>query len=255
MAVLLVVLAIGSSYVSYLPRYSIQRISIVGAQTVPEQLIQDYVISIIDDGSHHFFSRANIFVYPSAVIEKDIPLQFPRIASASVSRSSLFGTTLSVTVEERQPFALWCEAGSSSCYQVDDTGFLFAVADPNAASSTTFIFNGGISTTSNPIGQTFAPGHMPGLAAFLQLLAQSGYSPLGADVQSDEDFTVPLSQGFYIKASFGQDASQLVNNLKLVLSSDPLQGQMLNLEYVDLRFGDRVYYKLNGQSETQSTTQ
>jgi len=40
-----------------------------------------------------------------------------------------------------------------------------------------------------------------------------------------------------------------VKNLELVLSSDVLKGKTDALEYVDLRFGNRVYYKLKGQKQ------
>jgi hypothetical protein len=43
--------------------------------------------------------------------------------------------------------------------------------------------------------------------------------------------------------------------LELVLSSDALQGKEGQLEYIDLRFGDRVYYKLRGQEEVTGATQ
>ena len=101
--------------------------------------------------------------------------------------------------------------------------------------------------------------HLPGILALLQILSQTGYAATGATVQNAQDFWVPLSigqpasgQGFYIKASFGEDPNSIVNNLQLVLSSDALAGKFDQLEYVDLRFGDRVYYKLRGGAETQT---
>jgi hypothetical protein len=39
--------------------------------------------------------------------------------------------------------------------------------------------------------------------------------------------------------------------LQLVLSSDALTGKESELQYVDLRFGDRVYYKLQGVVQMQ----
>jgi cell division septal protein FtsQ len=264
--VIVIALVFGASYASYLPQYSIRSISVSGSQSVPTQLISQYAESIIFNGSRHFFSRANIFLYPRALIEKDIPLEFPRIESAQITRTSLTGTAITINVTERQPFALWCLSGeadtSASCYEADQTGFIFAAVPAAAASSTQYVFSGGIATSSDPrtnsqtdpIGQTFAPGHMPGLVVFLHLLGQAGFTPEGAAIQSDEDFTVPLAQGFYIDASFGQDAGQLVSNLQLILSSSALQGQEQNLEYVDLRFGDRVYFKLKGQSQQQASS-
>lgn len=250
----LISLGLAASYVSYLPAYSVTSVMVQGAQAVPADLIADYAESIIYDGSHHFFSRANIFLYPKALIEKDIPLEFPRIASASISSLSLVSGTIQVRVVEREPFALWCN-GNGNCYDMDQGGFLFAQARSDATSSGEYIFSGGISTSSPAIGQVFAPGHTQGLVAFLQLLSRSGFTPLGASVQSDQDFTVPLAQGFSVDASFGEDPGALAADLQLVLSSNALSGQQQNLEYVDLRFGDKVYYKLKGQDQQQTSPQ
>ena len=47
----------------------------------------------------------------------------------------------------------------------------------------------------------------------------------------------------------------MVRNLQLVLSSNPLNGKASDLQYIDLRFGNRVYYKLKGEAEATSTAQ
>ena len=261
----LVAAALVASYVSYLPRYSVLSVTVqglpaqAGAQNVAPNLVTDYAESIIYNGSRHFLSRANIFLYPKSLIEKDIPLEFPRIAQATVSSPSFLSNSIVVSVAERQVFALWCLPaqagdGNGDCYEMDQSGFIFAQAPANATSSGEYIFSGGVSTSTPPIGQTFAPGHTQGLVAFLQLLGQSGFTPLGADIESDQDFTVPLQQGFYVYASFGEDPGTLVNDLQLVLSQ-ALSGQQQNLEYIDLRFGDKVYYKLKGQDEASTTPQ
>jgi cell division septal protein FtsQ len=255
LAVLLVCVGIawGISYASYLPQFSVGEITVVGAQDVSPQLVQGYVETILEDGSHHFLSRQNIFLYPRAVIERDVVAFFPRISSATISRASLFSRDLTVSVSERQAFALWCD-GSAQCYEMDKGGFVFAQSAATS-SSTEYVFQGGIATSSSPIGQSFVTAHLPGIVALLTELGQSGFTPQGASVESDEDFSVPLREGFALKASFGESADTLVKNLQLVLSSDALQGKEQELEYVDLRFGDRVYYKLQGQAEASSTPQ
>ncbi|HEV3245077.1 MAG TPA: hypothetical protein VG102_01850 [Candidatus Paceibacterota bacterium] len=261
-ASVLVACAFYLAQVSYLPRYSVGTVEVTGAQTVSPELVADYAQSIIYDGSHHFFSRANLLLYPKALIEKDIPLEFPRIASASVS-SGLLSNAIIIKVTERTPFALWClpaQAGTTdgTCYDMDENGFLFAQAPATASTSGEYIFTGGVSvptTSQSVIGQTFVSGHSAGLVAFLQLLSQSGLTPLGASVQSDQDFTVPLRQGFSLYASFGEDPAALANNVELILSSNALSGQEQNLAYIDLRFGDKVYYKLKGEGQASSTQQ
>ncbi len=299
--------AYGVSWASYLPRYSVSTITVGGSNTVPAKLIYDYVETQLYTGIHPFLSKDNIFLYNPGALEREIVGFFPRIASASVSRSSLLATAVTVTVQERQPFALWCsDTAETDCYEMDDTGFIFAqapavsnaatasnmsvasstivttVASDTATSTTSispaptvsvpqapkqYVFFGGIGTSTqlsasstastttslkSPIGQTFVGAHVPGILALLQMLGQAGYTPTGATVENAQDFWVPLTQGFYIKASFGEDPENIVSNLQLVLSSDSLAGKTDQLEYVDLRFGDRVYYKLQGAAETQS---
>lgn len=298
--VLLAAAVYGVHWISYQPRYTVQSVSVVGAQQVPSSAIYDYAESLLHSDTHSFFSKDNIFLYNPGALQREILGHFPRLASVTVSRASLFSTAVTVTVAERQPYAIWCaDTAQADCYQMDHTGFIFAQApapnvlsadagaidatsSPQAATSTPggitapqgqYVFQGGIATSTvatstdstgspqagatipiSPIGQTFAGTHMPGIVALLELLGQAGFSPTGAIVQDGQDFWVPLSEGFYIKTSFGENPHSLVSNLQLVLSSSALNGQQSKLEYVDLRFGDRVYYKLQGQGEAQTSS-
>ncbi len=252
--IVLFALGYGIHYISYLPQFNIQTITVAGTKDVSPQLVSDYVQTILNDGSYHLLSRSNILLYPRMVIEKDVAGYFPRIASAAVSRPSMLSTNLAVTVTERQTFALWC-VPPASCYQIDSGGFIFAETPTTTATSTEYVFQGSVATTTSPIGQTFVPAHLPALVALLTQLGQSGFTPLGASVENDTDFSVPLVRGYFVKASFGENASTLVKNLQLVLASGPLQGNESKLEYIDLRFGDRVYYKLLGQTQASSTPQ
>ena len=313
--VLLALATYGVSWASYLPRYSVDTVTIVGANQVPSADIYNYVESLLHTGAHPFLSKDNIFLYNPKAIQREIVGYFPRIASATISRASLFSTAITVTVVERQPFALWCtDDTETNCYQMDQTGFIFAQASApvisiptvDASSSATstvdsttvsiapeqsqqYIFEGGLGagtstsassstptsvdssqatssdtsiqastesfiSPSDPIGYTFVGAHIGGIIALLQLLGQAGFTPTGATVENDQDFWVPLTEGFYIKASFGEDPGAIVSNLQLVLSSDALAGKESQLQYVDLRFGDRVYYKLLGANETQTSS-
>ena len=309
--VILIAAVYGVSWVSYLPQYSVQTVTVEGTQVVPSKLVHDFVESQLYPGTHPFLSKDNIFLYNPRALEREIVGFFPRIAAATVSRASPFSTTVTVAVQERQPFALWCsDTTESDCYEMDSTGFIFAASNAvnatntagapgiSVASSTTaasnavgssdipvasstltafdaaatststsanliaqtpkqYVFQGGIGTSTNastppnPIGQTFVGAHMPGIIALLQRLSLSQFTPLGATVENAQDFWIPLTQGFYIKASFGEDPENIVSDLQLVLSSDVLAGKANQLEYIDLRFGDRVYYKLRGAAEVQ----
>ncbi|MFA7310011.1 MAG: hypothetical protein WC050_03855 [Candidatus Paceibacterota bacterium] len=254
--VLCAAIAYGVHALSYLSQFNVDRVIVEGTERVPPSLIVAYVDSVLHDGSYHFLSRTNIALYPRTAIEKGIVASFPRIQEARVSRSSFAAKTVSVVVAERSPFAQWCaslqdgDTEDAKCYAMDDTGFIFADATSSEASSfaTPYVFFGGV--TDAPIGKRFIPGHLSGVLALLNIFRERGeYIPTGVHVDGEQDFSVPFTAGFVLKASFGQSADILARDLELVLSSDALRGKVSELEYVDLRFGNRVYYKLIGEEQ------
>ena len=246
----------GLSVLSYLPQFTIKEVSVEGAKNIAPPLIKAFIDTKLNDGSYHLFSRENIFLYPKADIVKSISGYFPRILNAHISRDALMAQAINVTVVEREPFARWCEGtgnrqeaigngnqtAGQDCFDIDETGFVFA----KSASTTSpgrVVFTGGLATSSPPIGQTFLPQHFTGVLAFVSRLKEQGYQVTDVSVENEQDFKVSLSQGFALRASFGADADTLVRNLQDVLSSDTLRGKENKIEYVDLRFGNRVYYK------------
>ncbi len=223
-----------------------------GAKKMPTDLVISYTNALLDDGKFHFLSRRSIFLYPKVAISSAIARNFPRVASATLSRESALATTLSINIEERQPFARWCMDATDAlgaCFLMDASGLIFADgSDPGEVPSTDYIFSGG-SRNVDAIGKTFAPEHLQGIVSLLGLLKSAGFDPAGASIQNEQDFSIPLRVGLFIKASYGSDADQLVRNLQLILSSGALRGKEAELEYIDLRFGNRVYYKLKGEAE------
>ncbi|MEK7480209.1 MAG: hypothetical protein AAB665_02880 [Patescibacteria group bacterium] len=249
----------GVSVVSYLPRFSIQTVEVNGAKEISASSIRSFVEAELYDGSRPILSRNNIFLYPRATIEQAVVDNFPRIRTVSVSRPSLLAQTVTVVVEEREPYARWCEGGE--CYLIDDGGFIFSQASTSAETlRTSYIFTGPTGTSTPSIGERLLPGRLAGVLALLDRLGQAGWNAESVSVENEQDFEIRLSTmsgsektgGFAVRASFGNDGEATVKNLELVLSSDALRGRESELEYVDLRFGNRVYYKLKGK-EQQST--
>ncbi|MEK9154173.1 MAG: hypothetical protein AAB798_01745, partial [Patescibacteria group bacterium] len=136
-----------------------------------------------------------------------------------------------------------------------------ARATSSAKTLSSYVFRGGLpaqtglSSTTAAIGQQYLPGNFAGVLALLERLGQAGFSSSEIIVKDDQDFSVRLQQGFEIRVSYGADAGALVKNLELILASEPLRGKESELEYVDLRFGNRVYYKLKGKAVTASPTE
>ncbi|MDO8552631.1 MAG: hypothetical protein Q7S01_03845 [bacterium] len=237
-----VVAAVGASYgiseLSYLSRYSIREVKVKGTENVSPRLVQAYVETKLNNGTRPIISRDNIFLYPKADIAQSIQNYFPRILSADISRESLLAQAITVSVTERKLFALWCSE-KELCFEMDDTGFIFA---ESSTTTSGIVFKGGLATSSAPIGQTFFPGHFSNILAFLSRLKDSGFSVVGVAIENEQDFMLTLSKGFDVRSTIEQDANTIVRNLQTVLMSQSLSRED-KIEYIDLRFGNRVYYK------------
>lgn len=277
LALVLLVVGAGAVYglseVTYMPRYAIKEVSVEGTENVSPRLVRAFVETKINDGSHHLLSRENIFLYPKAYIAKSISGYFPRILNAQISRDALMAQVINVVVVERKPFAIWCEEAGNrqkapdlsarsvatnrsaewpegnrdekrggGCFEMDSSGFIFA---PSATSSSAdeVVFTGGLATNSPPIGQTFLPQRFESVLALLARLKDEGFPATDVSVENEQDFAVSLAEGFVLRASFDEDAHALVRNLQAVLSSDSLREKDNKIEYIDLRFGNRVYYR------------
>ncbi len=234
----------GVGYVTYLPQFAVNHVEISGADDIREDVLRAYIEAELFDGSNSFFSRENIFLYPRRSLEEGIQKYFPRIHSVSISRESFLAQAIQVTIEERGPRARWCQG--EWCYLMDDNGFIFAPEATSSPSTTLYTFKGTLPSEGAPVGQKFLPDHLTGTFALLESLTREGFAPTGVLVESGEDFSVVLGQGYVLKVSFDENPEKIVHNLELVLSSDALHGREWELEYVDLRFGNRVYYKLKG---------
>lgn len=244
LACILLILGGGVSALSYHPRVNISSIDVSGVQALSADTIRAVVEHVIHDGALHLVSRSNIFFYPGEEMRRALHEKFPRIRSVVVSREALLAQTVRVHIEERAAFALWCD---TECFLMDENGFIFASADGATASG--YIFSGGLNTNRDTVGQTYLPGHFKQIRILLALLSEQGLRPHGLTVENEKDFSIPLESGFSIRASFSDEPEHIVERLVLALSSEVIRGREHLLEYVDLRFGSKVFYRLRDREE------
>ena len=239
-------------WISFLPEMTIGSIEVEGLKKVTEKSVVERVEEILNAPTRQLLSTRNIYTYPREEIEEGILTAFPRIKSVTVDRAQKFPTTLIVKIEERTPFAQWCVTGLD-CFTVDREGFIFAKYVPFVESlpETSYVFNTR-GTGHNPIGQSALPGQFNELVTLMDLLGREGFAVQSATIDG-EDIRLALDL-FDLKVSLRQDPSVLVKNLQLVLGSDTLKNRRAEIEYIDLRFDNRVYYKLKGVVETSPAT-
>lgn len=195
------------------------------------------------------FPRSNILLYPRAAIERAIEAAEPRIASAAVALSS--GNTIALTVKEREPSALWCEgtydtqeAIHDPCYFIDGDGLIYGKAP--VFTGDVYIRYWGIHG-GDPTGlQLLELAAYREMSYLLETLPKFSLEPTDV-VFNDQnaDVTVYLKGRARLLFTRKQSLGEVLENLDSVLSSEPLGGRdALELDYIDLRFGNKIYYRL-----------
>src|SRR3989344_390545 len=232
---------------TYHQKISIGPISVSGVSRISPRLVKAVFEKTLHDGMNHFFSRSNVLWYPKHELEKAILSGIPRTASVSITREGLFAQAITVTIEERKRFGFWCSDSSlqkgQRCFEMDENGFIFAAL----ASETPLygiIFSGPLSASTTLIGQTFIGEHMSGVVAFLKKLENKNLKPIRVSTTDMVYYWVELPETVLVRVAFGADPEETARNLELALSSDALRGRVEELEYIDLRFGNRLYYKV-----------
>lgn len=227
---------------SRLESLRIQEITVSGASATSA----DSVIIIAKDQISGYYAwiapRDNAFIYPKNQVREMLFRKFPRF---SVVDLSVEGTKeLKIRVVEREPFALYCEGGSSSCYFLDHTGFIFDSA-PSFSEGVYFIYSNP-ENLENPLGTEYLPvEEFMALSAFVEKLPSLSLIPLSIE-KTDGEFKVSLKSGAKLLWQRKAEPARIFSNLESFLMSPAILGEkdfLSRVAELDLRTEDKVFYR------------
>lgn len=250
-AVVLATCTVGAlSWLSFRPALVISEVRVEGNEAVHAESVKEKAFASLSGKHLYLFARANAFLYPKEEIASKIAEDFPRAESITLSLDGL--ETLVVHVVERKGESLWCDPHPEmrACYFVDENGFIFAEA-PNFSGDAYFAYYGSFGTSTSPIGQNFLPQEIfRALADFVESVKKFGFSPTAIHVGEEQYAEMILHEGWRLIFHLDQDFEELEGNLAALSHSEKwgaaLHGERSaegRLEYVDLRFGSKVYYR------------
>ncbi len=237
-------------YIPSLSSLQIKNIVVRGNKVLTEDEIKKKLGEELSGKYLYLFPKTNIFLYPREALQKDLLAAFPRIANLSVSLDAK--RTLTVSLVEREPFALWCgpeitePEADDACFYLDESGFVFAHA-PHFSGNAYFKFYGkGNMPAGDPAGHDFLS-----LVSYRHILKVKeelesfGVHPVKIFVEEDGGAFLTEAGGYGIRFNLDQDISSLKSNMQAVFRSSSWGGIATSgaLEYLDFRFGNKVYYK------------
>ena len=237
------------SWVSWRPEINIHTVTVFGNTTVSEEDIRSFLDERLGGGYLNIVSRANVFLFQPKVVEAGLKSSFAKIQNVEVSRDSF--NSIVVTIEERKPFYLWCDEqvadkNENQCYFLDIDGYAFAPA-PYFSGSVYFEFYKPFSEDKNPVGTYFLPeAEFKRLIAFRNSLREVDIEVRKFKILDTLDYAFILKEGTDIFFNPKQDFDALFNNLAATFDTEQFiqkRKRGFSLEYIDLRFDNKVYYR------------
>ena len=233
------------------PLARIDRILVTGNHTVPT----DNIVSLITgSATRHrtfletFLGTQNMFAWPRALSTSDVEL-IPQLASVLFAKSYT-GHTLTATVVEREPLAIWClmpatdaagdPSGDENCFWFDKDGVMFEKAFDTEGSELYAVHD--YSQSNLGLGDNILPDLFLGnMLSILQVVKESGLTVKEIALQDVhlEEIDVSTYNGpslyFSLRFPADEDLGVLANLMA--------KSNFSSLQYVDLRTENRAYYK------------
>ncbi len=250
------------SFISHLDYLTVNRISVEGNRAVSEIDILNIVDGYLEGRHLGMFSKQNIMFLPVSDIEDDLRRNFFRIKDISLKKEMPDG--LLITVVERKPHALWCIEGDSysnieylvteniiefetsePCWFLDSDGYAFSHA-PSFSDSVYFQY---FDTSLDRPKEDFhflPTKQFKELEDFILSIETLNLKPVFVIRQSADEFHMYLSDGSFLNFSFQHSFNDVFYWLGVLLQEkkDELIDEkgVLTVEYIDLRFGNRIFY-------------
>lgn len=241
----------GVWYGTRIDRLTIDKVVVQGGATIPHEEIKLIVEQKLEGEYFGFVPRRFAFLYPRSEMVSLLE-QFDRIKEFSIERSS--GDALVVNFTEYKPDNLWCgREDTSNCYFLDETGYAFGKA-PNLSGGSFLRFYTDNDSLDRGVQAIISSDYS--MAVILtELLRDQGWSVSALEIDAAQDAFLYLTDGGELKTSLLQPPLDTVENLLTIVGSQEFGHiEPGNFEYIDLRFGNKVFVKEESE-EVASTTE
>lgn len=225
-----------------LPVLQLKTVRVEGTEVVDPVDIQTAVFKRLEGNYLFVIPKTNILLLPLPSIERMLAGAFPRLQTITLSRSSI--STLAIKVSEYHAKYLWCD---SSCFFMDQNGMVYSSAPYFSGTTYPKIFN----TQAKEL--PFSPLSAQELSMIDTLSERLPQMKIVLEeIHFDTTHTARIIfphngslATLYIDP--GVSIEKTLDNLYSGIRTDPLSSLFADktkvLQYIDMRYGDRVIYK------------
>jgi hypothetical protein len=247
-------------YVARLPKLNISKIELKGGTLVTEEEVESLSKEYLQGEYLWIFPVRNAFIYPKDELAEYLKQSLRRIDTINISRTNFH--TLSIEITERKPFAIWCrylsneapkmEDGSvgaleQNCYFMDSNSVVFAPA-PDFSGDAYFKYYG-LLEDKDPTGEYYiaSSSKFAGIVELIESSKKLSLRPQYLIAKDNGEFSLVISGGGQIYFDTKEPLKNVIENLEALLKTSTISTSTsgsLPIDYIDLRFGNKLFYKL-----------
>jgi len=216
----------------------IKNIVVLGAETVSADNLKATTRSWTS-GNHFFIiPKTNILFFNKQELADTLLTTFPRLEKAEINKQ-YFSKNIVLKVLEREADFLWC-ASSEECFYMNKSGLIFERGENDGSK---FIFKGGV--TGDPIMQSFATADkIQNYLNFIEVFEKEGLEVTYINIESSDKAILGTSIGEVFFSPGDADLTLVAQNALLLIDEIMSKNPNAVFEYIDARFGNKMFYKL-----------
>jgi cell division septal protein FtsQ len=257
--VFIILFIIGISLLSRIEQLNISEIKISGNIIVDTDSIESVVKKNISDNYFYIIPKTNFLIYPKEKILDELYEKYKRLQK--VSFNSTNPKLLQILINEYEGKYLYCgdlikeveQKNTEKCYFMDSNGYIFDEA-PFFSGEIYFKFYGLVdSVNEHVLGNYYNKEIFGKLINLKDSIEGIGLKPSSIFTNTDNEIYISLStlginnKNPNIILKKHSDYTKIIENLKAAIGAEPLvtklEKEYSKLLYIDLRYGNKVYYK------------
>ncbi|MEX0931141.1 MAG: hypothetical protein WDZ88_00145 [Candidatus Paceibacterota bacterium] len=250
--VCLLVLFVVGIWASRQDWFLIKDIRVSGTSVLSSERVAEVVDESIEGYYFKTVPKRNTFFLSKGAMKRHLFTTFSRIENVTFDREGK--NELAVIVKEFEPHALWCGANrpllatddSETCYFLDNQGYIFASA-PTFSGSAYFKYYGDLGVSEPLRANVFKPNELYEAELLILQLTELDLQPIYLEKTNEGDYRVMLRAGYSILFAPQSPLLEQVLYLEALLSSEGFNSDRdtspTPLEYIDVRFGNKLYYR------------
>lgn len=232
------------------PALKITSVKLEGLSDLESEKVKEKVEEYLGEKTFFVFPKNNILIFSEKGIEKKLKDGFKKIKTVSISKE--FPVFLTIRISERDLLLLWCSR--DECFMVDEEGRAYKKADLESRN-----------LKENDLVQVFDLSGKEVLEGgyvlekeycdFVLGLKEKFFENSGIVISPKHETSSRIAREVIVTTSEGwkiylDSETPFEKSLKIFntfFESEIDYEKRANLEYIDLRAGSKIFYKLRGE--------